>query len=244
MHKEALKDLIKHTSPFYDVVKVYNDNGKTKFLSSDDGNTILMSGSFNNYHKELDNASVGINRMPTLKGMLNFGLFNEQGSSYNLVMEGKDGVDKLAEIHFESPYGHKSTYRFMGSRVVDSQLKTHTFKGAQWDVSFRPTLKLVSELSHFAAILGGNDCKFVASTLNGKLAFNVGSHGNDRATIPICDTTGVLKKNWSWGLLKFISVLKLADDEACTVHISNQAVMMIEIESKYASYQFILPSTK
>lgn len=243
MEREPLKDLVKHTNPFFDVVRVYNEEDKTKFQCMDDGQTLFLSGYFKKHYSQLDNGSVGINRMPTLKGMLNFGLFNEEGSNYSLKMEGKETL-KLAEIEFSSNFGHKSTYRFMGSRVVDNQVRFPAFKGASWDVSFRPTLKLVSELTHFAGILGGNDCKFVASTVNGKLIFKVGTHGNDKAEIPVCDTNGVLKKNWTWGLLKVISVLKLADTEVCTVHISSQAAMMIEIESQHAYYSFILPAIK
>lgn len=244
MNKDELKDLIKHTKTFYDVVRVYNQDKATNFQAKDAEQTLFMSGKFKTYFSDLDDGSVGINRMPTLNGMLNFAAYNEPTSKYDLVTELKGEQKQLSEIAFTSPQGHKSTYRFMGSKVVDNQVKVPPFKGASWDVSFRPTTKMISDLSHFSTILGGNDCVFTAKVIKGKLEFHIGSQGQDRAVVPICDTTGTMKKEWSWPLYKFISILKLADGEVCTVNISSQAAMKIEIESDKCFYDFIMPAMR
>lgn len=244
MNKEDLKDLVKITKPFFELVRMYNQGDKTLFEAKDPEMIMFFSGSFKNLYKSLDNGSVGLNRLGTLDGMLKFGEFNDDSASITEVTECKDGVDVLSELEFSSPSGYKSTYRFMGSKMVDSQVKMPQFNGASWDVSFRPTSKLISNMTQFCGMLGGNDSSFTAKIKDGRLEFHIGSQGTDRAVLPICDTNGKFKKDWSWPLAKFIAVLKLVDGYMCTVHISSQAVIMIEVETDTCFYQFLMPAKK
>jgi hypothetical protein len=244
MNKDDLKDLVKISKPFFELVRVFNANGKTHFEAKDPEMVMFFSGTFKNTYKSLDNGSVGLNRLGTLDGMLKFSEFNDDASSITQITECKDGTDLLSELEFSSPSGYKSTCRFMGSKMVDSQVKMPPFNGATWDVSFRPTTKLISNLTQFCGMLGGNDSSFTAKINNGRLEFHMGSQGTDRAVLPICDTNSKFKKDWSWPLAKFIAILKLVDGYMCTVHISSQAVIKIEVETDTCEYTFLMPAKK
>lgn len=244
MNINEIKDIVSHTRSFFDTVKVYNDGGKTRICALNDERTIIFNGTLKNYHSVLDNGAVGINRMGILHGMLSYTGFNDSGSNFEAIVENKSGKDQLSELKLTSSNGTTSTYRFMGTQVVESKVKMPPFKGASADVTFLPTLKMISELSHFSNVLGGNDCKFLASTNRGKLEFHIGSTGNDRASITICDTHGTLKHSKYWNLAKFISILKLNDGGICSVTLSNQGLITIEMESDYCFYQYQMPSTK
>lgn len=244
MKQQEFKDIISHTKGFFETVKLYNDGGKTKMCATDDEHTIMFYATLKACEPALKDAPVGINRMDVLNGMLAYSGFNETSSTFEQIVEMKDGINVLSELKFTAPAGNTSSYRFMGSKIVETRVKVPAFNGITGDVVYRPTLKMVSDLAHFSGILGGRESKFTATTHKGKLEFHIGSTGNDRASITVCDTTGVLKKNWSWNLAKFISILKLNDGGICTVSICNQALIMVEMESDHAFYQYLMPANK
>lgn len=244
MQLAEIKDIVSHTKPFFDVIKMYNDDGKTKVCAMNAERTIIFNGILKQYHKILDDGCVGINRMDVLRGMLNYNGFNESGSKFETIVETKDGKQYLSELKFTSPNNTVSSYRFMGTKTVENLVKVPPFKGANFEVTFMPTLKMISDLSHFAGILGGSDSSFTAVTNKGKLEFNIGSTGNDRATITICDTSGVLKNSRTWGLSNFISTLKLNDGGICSVSISGQGLVSIDMESDFCFYQYQMPAIK
>lgn len=244
MDKDDLKDLVKISKPFFELVRVFNHDGKTHFEAKDAEMVMFFNGTFKNFYPILNYGSVGLNRLGTLDGMLKFSEFNDSGSSIIQITEPRDGIDMLAELEFSSPSGYNSTYRFMGAKMVDSQVKMPPFNGATWDVSFRPTTKLISNLTQFCGMLGGNDSTFTAKIKDGRLEFHMGSQGTDRAVLPVCDTNGKFKKDWSWPLAKFIAVLKLVDGHMCTVHISSQAILKIEVETDNSQYSFLMPANK
>jgi hypothetical protein len=244
MNQAEFKDIISHTKGFFETIKMYNDSTKTKMCAIDDEQTILFYATLKNHEPNLKDAPVGINRMDVLHGMLNYSGFNETGATFEQIVESKDNLNILSELKFTSPTGNNSSYRFMGSKIVETRVKVPAFNGITGDVVYRPTLKMISDLAHFSGILGGRESKFTATTSKGKLEFHIGSTGNDRASITVCDTNGVLKKNWSWNLAKFISILKLNDGGICTVSICNQALIMVEMESDHAFYQYLMPANK
>lgn len=244
MKVNELRELVKVSKPFFDVVRIYDDAGASCFQSIDSEKTVLFSGTFKTPIPILSNGSVGINRFGTLDGMLRFAEFNSDGATMDLVVEEKNGTKYLSELEFKSPNGYKSNYRFMGSKVVDSQIQVPPFKGATFDVEFRPTQKLLSDLSQICSMMGGSDTKFTCKiATNGKLQFHVGDVGVDRAVIPVCDTTGSFKREFSWSLSKMIAILKLAADIS-TVYISGQGVIKIEFENEGCLFTFLMPAIK
>ena len=88
--------------------------------------------------------------------------------------ETRNGEDVTTELNFSMPGGFDSSYRVIVSELVDAQIKTASFRGANWNVDIMPTQKAIKDLQYFAGILGAFDPLLTARTVNGNLVFFIG----------------------------------------------------------------------
>ena len=133
----------------------------------------------------------------------------------------------------------------MSKEVVEQQLKTVTFRGVNWNVSFEPSKVAVQELAQIAGIYINIEPTFSVRTENGNLVVGVGTDdGNGHAGKRIFarNVDGELKQHWSWPLHQVLAILKLGMSGACVMNISDQGALQISIDSGLAVYNYILPA--
>jgi hypothetical protein len=244
---DDFKDIIKHTHSLglFEAVKLMGSSNDAKIEAMDADRTVVLYGSMYQPITGID-STVGVSRMAILKGYLDFPLFGSDKSNTTVITENRNNVVVPTEIKFDSGTGHTANYRFMSEAMVTETVKVPPFRGANWNISFEPEKKKISELAYFQGILGSFEKRFIVSVNNGTLMFSIGSGPTDRTVVPFAtNITGTLKLSWSWPLAQVLNILKLSDTAEKTVmKFSDQGALMIEIDSGIGKYEYILPAVK
>lgn len=244
---DSMKDIIKHTSSlgFIDMVKIIGTANDAKIETIDADKTVIVFGTMYGPIDGID-STVGITRIPVLKGFIDFPLFSEAGASATIITEarGTPPVITPTEIKFSSGRGHTAYYRFMSEGMINDQVKVPPFKGATWNLTVTPSKSTITELSYMQGLLGGFEKRFVVSVDNGTLNFNVGTGAADRTVLPFAENvTGTMKHQWSWPLSQVLSILKLSDTASTTtMYFSDMGALKIDIDSGLGKYSYILPA--
>jgi hypothetical protein len=179
--------------------------------------------------------------MAQLKGFMDL----HSDSVVTVESEMRGNVSVPTELKFDDGEGDVASYRFMGETVVNDQIKVPPFKGAIWNVSFKPDKAKVDRLNQYQGVLGGFEKRFIVSTKNDVLHFSIGSGPTDRGSLAFAKgITGTLKHQWSWPLTQVLSILKLNDTGDVTMNFSDMGALKIDVDSGIGKYSYILPATK
>ena len=245
MLKDILSDVLSHTQGlgFIEMAKIVGDQEATRIEAIDANKNVVLYGELTVPSSELV-GTIGLARMPVLKGYLNFPPFQDDKAQIVVNRKTRGDQDVPAEIQFTAPGGHNSTYRFMSAEAVEEQIKVPVFKGTTWDVVVTPNDGNLKDLSYFANILGSYEPMFTARTEDDDLYLYIGSGANDRARVPFAKgVSGVLTGKWSWPLSETLSILKLGmAAHSLKLSFSERGVMRIEMVTDQGSYEYILPA--
>jgi len=236
--KDILQDIVAHTHAlgFLTLVKVTGDETTTIDSMAED-RSVIMSGSTDRKISE------GVFGMPNLD-KLNLHLKNpeyKENAKIDVVTAERNGETVPTHIHFENAAGDfQNDYRFMNKAIIEEKLKTVKFKGANWNVSFEPSMASIARMKLMAAA-HSEEPTFNVKTVDGNLVFSFGDASTHAGEFVFQHgVDGSLQHTWSWPVAQVQSILNL-DGEA-TMSISDQGAMMISVDSGMAKYDYILPA--
>ena len=176
--RDILKDIVKHTHSLgiIQAAKVTTDNESTTIDAMDDDRTVVLIGKLHKPVPEFE-GKFGLGRLGVLSGLLSYTSEDKEGNpieaDVSVGTETRNGEDVTTELNFSMDGGFDSSYRVIVSELVDAQIKTASFRGANWNVDIMPTQKAIKDLQYFAGILGAFDPLLTARTVNGNLVFFV-----------------------------------------------------------------------
>ena len=244
---DSLKDIVKHTHSLgiIDMVKLNGSATELKIEAIDGDKSVVIYGDMKATIPGLG-STVGISRIPILKGFIDNPMFSGSGAAVTIVSEDKGGNATPTEVKFDDGDGLVANYRFMSETMANDQIKVPAFRGANWDVTIVPEKAKIQNLSYFQNVLGGQEKRFTVVINNGTMEFHVGTGPTDRTKVPFSkNVTGALKSQWSWPLTQVLSILKLTDSaKSATMYFSDMGAMKIEIDSGLGKYSYILPASK
>jgi hypothetical protein len=247
MH-DILKDIVKHTHSLgiIQAAKVTTTDEGTSIDAMDDDRTVVLRGKLHTPVTEFT-GKFGLGRLGVLSGLLSYTGEDASGKAVHanveVGIEERNGENVPTEFKFTVPGSLDSSYRVIVSELVDAQIKTANFRGAQWDVEVMPTQKAIKDLQYFAGILSAFDPLLTARTVDGDLKFFIGDRSTDRVELPFAsNVSGELKTGWSFPLSTVLTILKLGDTSTMSVKISDQGAMMIQVDSGLGLYEYILPA--
>jgi len=243
--KDILKDVLKHTHGLgiFEMVKLTGEVDKTNIETVDADKTVIFKGETLNPVPEFVDSTVGLSRMGVLQGYLQYPGFDEDGSKVSVVTQERNGEDVPVEVEFTAKDGNNANYRFMLADVINQQLKSMKFKGAEFDVNIVPTKKNLADLTYFNSVLGAYEANFSPVTDGTNLSFNIGDGVTDRTKISINnDIDGSITGDWRWPLDIVLRILKLSDSGNCVMSFNNQGLLQIVVDSGLAKYTYLLPA--
>jgi len=239
---DALKDIVKHTHQlgFIDMVKFIGTDIDAKIEAIDGDKTVVVYGEMYQPIKDIP-GTVGLSLLAQLKGFIDL----HGSSTVSVEAETRNNVTVPVGLKFDDGGGDFAIYRFMSETMANEQIKVPAFKGASWDVSFKPEQSKIARLNQYQSVLGGFEKRFIVSTDKDVLKFSIGDGPTNRSNIPFATgITGSLKNSWSWPLTQVLNILKLNDTEDVTMHFSNAGALKIEVDSGTGKYSYILPAAK
>lgn len=239
--KDYLLDLIQHTNGLgvVELVKIDGTDGETKVSALAEDKSVIVFGTF----KTPINDFVGTFGMPNLSKLKTILSFDDYGedATINVTRETRDGADVPAAIHFETAAkDFINDYRLMSKTVVEDKVKAVTFKGANWDVTFEPSVAGIMRLKKQASA-NSEELNFKTKTENGDLKIYFGdpsTHSGNFVFQP--GVAGNLTRPWQWPVKVFLAIMDLPGDK--TVRISDAGAAEITVDSGIATWQYLLPA--
>jgi hypothetical protein len=239
--KDILQDIVAHTHAlgFLSLVKVTSENGSTTIDSMAEDRSVILTASTHTAVSEF----IGTFGMPNLDKLALHLKNPEYKDKANIAVISADrnGETIPTHIHFENAAGDfENDYRFMNKAIIEEKLKTVKFKGASWEVQFKPAVAAIQRMKLMSAA-HGEEPIFTVKTEDKNLVFYFGDASTHAGSFVFQhDVTGTLKHSWSWPVAQVQSVLNLDGD--VTMSISDQGAMMITVDSGLAKYDYILPA--
>jgi hypothetical protein len=240
--KDILQDIVAHTHSlgFLSIVKVTGE-GETTIDSMAEDRSVILSATTN--HKIAD----GTFGMPNLD-KLNLHLKNpeyQKDAKIEVVHAERNGETVPTHIHFENEAGDfQNDYRFMNKAIIEEKLKTVKFKGANWNVTFKPSIAAIARMKLQSAAHSEEPTFNVSTKDTGgstDLHFSFGDAGTHAGSFVFeAGVEGSLQHTWSWPVSQVQSILNLSGD--ITMSISDQGAMQISVDSGMAQYDYILPA--
>jgi len=237
--KDYLFDLVSHTHDLgcIDLVKITGTDKETAISGIAEDRSVVVDGNFAGPVPEFM-GTFGMPNLGKLKILLNLQEYRENAK---LSIKARGDNNGPESINFENATGDfKNNYRFMAPEIVNEKLKTVKFKGAKWNVEFQPAVAAIQRLK-MQASANAEEPNFQAKTENGDLKFFFGDHSTHAGNFVFHPAVGgELKRQWSWPVKTFISIMDLVGDK--TVRISDDGAAQITVDSGIAVYNYILPA--
>ena len=241
MIKDILTDIVAHTHSlgFLPLVKITGDKTTTTIESMAEDRSVIVTASAHKAVNEFD----GTFGMPNLD-KLNLHLKNpeyKENAKVDVTKAERNGTTIPVGLHFENQAGDfQNDYRFMNSDIINEKLKTVKFKGANWDVSFEPSMNAIGRLKLQAAA-HSEETVFQVRTEDNNLVFFFGDASTHAGSFVFqANVGGKLKHTWSWPVSQVQSILNL--NGKITMKISDAGAMQITVDSGVTEYNYILPA--
>ena len=243
--KDILQDVVAHTHAlgFLPLVKVTSEDGTTSVDSMAEDRSVILSAITHTAVNEF----VGTFGMPNLD-KLALHLKNPEyktDAKIDVITAERNGETMPTHIHFENASGDfQNDYRFMNKAIIEEKLKTVKFKGAQWNVSFEPSMAAIARMKLMSAAHNEEPTFNVTTKATAgvsDLVFSFGDASTHAGEFVFQNAVeGTLQHTWSWPVAQVQSVLNLDGD--VTMSISDQGAMMISVDSGMVKYDYILPA--
>lgn len=238
--KDYLKDLIQHVQlDGVDLIKVTGTDTETKVAALADDKSVIVFGTFKEPISDFT-GTFGMPNLGKLKTILGFDDYDDT-STISVNVTNKDGTDVPTTIHFETKdKDFVNDYRLMAKSIVEEKVKAVTFKGAEWNVEFEPSIAGILRLKKQASA-NSEETHFTMTTVNNDLKINFGdpsTHSGNFVFQP--DVSGTLGRAWMWPVKQFLSIMDLPGDKV--VKISDKGAAEITVDSGIAVYQYLLPA--
>jgi len=239
--KDFLQDLVTHTHSlgFLPLVKVTATDKSVAIESRAEDHSVILNAKT----KEAIEDFEGVFGMPNLNKLDILLKCPEYKENFTIevVKQERDGEEIPTGLHFSNGAGDfENDYRFMNSSIINEKLKTVKFKGATWDVEFKPSMAAIQRFK-FQASAHTEDPVFQISTKDNNLVFNFGDANTHAGSFVFqSDIGGKLKSTWCWPVNAIQSILNLPGD--VTMRIADAGALQITVDSGIAEYDYILPA--
>lgn len=239
--KDYLLDLIQHTNGLgvIELVKIDGTATETKISALSEDRSVIVFGTFNTPIAEFT-GTFGMPNLSKLKTILSFDEYDKD-AIINVSLENRDGVDTPAAIHFENGAGDFiNDYRLMYKTVVEDKVKAVTFKGANWDISFEPTVAGIMRLKKQASA-NSEENNFKTKTENGDFKIYFGDPSTHSGNFVFqTGVSGNLTRAWQYPVKPFLAIMDLPGNK--TVRFADQGAAEITVDSGLAIWQYLLPA--
>jgi hypothetical protein len=242
--KDILNDIIQHTLPLggIELIKISGTANETNLSAVTENKTVILNSKFKTPIPQFEGV-FGMPALEKLRTILSFDDEYDKDAKISVLKETKDEGEQLSVIHFENKNGDfVNDYRLMGKTLVEQKIKNVIFKGAVWNLNFKPTIPGITRLKKQASV-HNDEPNFNAFYENDSLFMSFGTGSSHASKFMFqAGVSGSLTKSFHWPVKQFLSIMDLVGDKH--IYISDQGVMRITLDSGIADYEYLLPIQK
>ena len=236
--KDILQDVVAktHALGFLNLVKVTGADTTTIESMAEDRSVILTADT----NEAVADGTFGMPNLDKLALHLKNPEY-QKDAKIDVVKAERNGETIPTHIHFENAVGDfQNDYRFMNQQIIEEKLKSVKFKGANWDVTFNPSMASIARMKLMSAA-HSEEPVFNVKATEGNLVFSFGDASTHAGEFVFQHgVEGTLAHTWSWPVAQVQAILGLDGD--ATMSISDQGAMMISVDSGMVKYDYILPA--
>jgi hypothetical protein len=240
MIKDILTDIVAHTHAlgFLTTIKITSDDKETVIDSISEDKGVIVNAKMKNPVAEFE-GTFGMTNLDKLNLHLKSPEYKEN-ATIEVVKNSKTKGSAPSNLYFENETGDfTNEFRFMSTQTINSVIKPLSFKGAKWDISFTPSVIAIQRLK-LQAQVHSSETRFTTTVDNKNLVCSFGDASTHAGNFIFQTNVTKLKNELKWPIQQIISILSLSGD--CTMHISDEGLMMITIDSGIGEYNYILPA--
>lgn len=235
--KDYLADLVDHINTLGNMsfVKLSGTEDGTIIEGVSDDKTVVVEGAFKNPIADFIGV-FGMQNLGKLAVILGIPEYAEN-AKIDIVRE----KDIPAKITFVNKTGDfKNEFRFLNTEIANAKLKSVTFKGVKWNVTFQPTVASIQRFKYQNQATNETPYFSVKTNKKDLMVYmgDVSSHAGE--FVFQADVDGTLARQWNWPVAPVLTMLNLVGDK--TMMISDQGALRITVDSGLAVYNYTLPA--
>ena len=239
--KDFLQDLVAHTHSlgFLPLVKVSSTDKETTIESMAEDRSVILNAKAHNVVSDFE-GTFGMPNLNKLDIHLKCPEYKE-GATIKVVKQQRNGEEIPTGLHFvNATADFENDYRFMNQDIINEKLKTVKFKGATWDIDFKPSMASIQKFK-FQSAAHSDEKTFQVSTKDGNLVFSFGDASTHAGNFVFqAGVNGKLKQTWSWPVTAIQIILNLPGD--ISMRIADAGALNITVDSGITVYDYILPA--
>ena len=205
---------------------------------------MVLNAELNEYIEDLE-GYFGLSNLPHLNKLSKLKNYTKNESTVSVTRKKKKDEEVPISFSFKDKDGNSDTYNLMDQATIDTRLKSkNKFKGADWNVTIKPTLAKIEQLAEVVGIYSTIETCFKPTVENSNLIFEVGSNscGITGKRVFAEDVEGELADNQHYDLKKFLMILRMSSNRECTLQFGN-GIAKISIESNIGQYNYFIPAS-
>ncbi len=243
--RDALSDLLKQTSSLFPQVLIQGKATETRVAAMTADKTIIFMATFKEPLPDLLGESA-LSNLGVLNGLLNFTSYNTDTSTFTVTRSARhDGVESFEFKDAKKKAG--SVYRLMNPAMIKEEDRPPSVANIPWEASFEPQKAKLTEFGQLQSMFSEVDKLFTPRTVDGDLRFIIGDEGssNHRGDMVFEeDINATIKGDIKYSIPAFQSIMKIAGAHPTTLNLNSRGVMMIRVETRFATYEYILRATR
>jgi len=238
--QDILQDIVSHTHGlgFLTTLKISTDSTSTSINSITENRGVILFGTTHDRISDFDGI-FGMGNLDKLNLLLKSPEYKED-ATIKVLRKSKDDEDYPAGLYFENVIGDfKNEYKFINKDIIEKNLKSVRFKGAQWGVEFEPPVASITRMKLMSAVHSEN-LHFNVKSDNDNIIFSFGDSVTHEGEFVFKHKAGgSLTTQKSYPVQEVQSILSLSGNS--TISISDTGVMKISVDSGLATYDYIIP---
>jgi hypothetical protein len=239
--KDFLQDLVAHTHNlgFLPLVKISATEKEAMIESMAEDRSVILTAKAKAPVEDFE-GTFGMPNLNRLDIILKCPEYKEN-FTIKVVKQERNGETIPTGLHFQNGAGDfENDYRFMNQDIINEKLKTVKFKGATWDIDFKPSMASIQKFK-FQSAAHSDEKTFQVSTKDGNLVFSFGDASTHAGNFVFqAGVNGKLKQTWSWPVTAIQSILNLPGD--ISMRIADAGALNITVDSGITVYDYILPA--
>lgn len=244
--RETLSDLLRQTSPLFNILKIDGTPSQTRIGGMDADKTIIFQGRLKQAIPELEGESA-ISNLSMLTGLLNFASYNTDTARFTIKRNKIGGSEIIEQFEFKDGRGAGAVFRLMNPALLTEDKLPPTVHSIPWECSFEPDRAKVTEFSQLASLCSEVDKLFTPRTVDGALHFMIGDENSSTHRASIIFQEGVsanIRGDIKYSIPLFQAIMKVTAAYPTTLHLTSRGVMKFSIETPYGEYDYILRAVR
>jgi len=242
--KDLLTDIVRQVAPLFDKIRVTGLDEGTKVEAYTEDKMLYLFADLKAVEPELA-GEFGISNLLLLRSLLEFPSYKTDAAKFKINRNARDGNNFVSELEFNDASGGCAMFRTINPRMLGDRARLPPIS---WGVSVTPPKAKITEVIQLTTMLAHVEQRFSVNYQNRTLFLVIGAKGTTSHSASVALASDIdcegLPLKWVFKAPHFLSVLKNAGNQPCTIRFYKEGLSGIVIETDHGIYNYVLRGTE